>query len=659
MNLKDGEVVQMKWRAGRYMKPVEIIKKGTRLFLKFGYSPELIAEVKSSFADRKWHGYDEKPLKMWSISDTEHNWFQISYLACQNPYAHYDKELIEYNGPVRNGKDPYPHQDVIAAHFITRRRCVEAGEMGVGKTLAAINAMEYFYDLYKITQWLWVGPKSSLPNVRMEFADWGSKIIPRFVSYNQLKEIVETWPPDTRFYMGVVFDECQKLKTATSQRSRAAAHICSSIRKDWGEKGCIFLMSGTPAPKNPLDWWHIAELAQPGFLKEGSIHDLKSRLSIVSTEMNPVTGGMYPKIKSWKDDPKKCGICGEYQNEHMTSDMDHAWVPSVNEIEKLGERLKGLVHVTRKKDCLNLPDKVYRVIECKPTLKILNAAKIIGKSSPSVIRALTLLRELSDGFQYAQKENGKALCEICSGKKSITQPTYKGPEKTTDFLDSLGLPWQHYDSPDDVVIPIDKFPQFFELEDVVCPNCRGDGYITTYERTTTQFDCPKDEVLKDLLEEFEDIGRLVIYAGFTGSVDKCVDLIQSQGWDYIRVDGRGWQSNVGSDQEALLRTFQDTDKGPSRLAFIGAPTAAGTSFTLTASPAIVYFSNDFNAEARIQSEDRIHRIGMDVNRGATIIDILHLPSDLYVLDNLKAKRRLQDMSLGSLKDALDVEYRPE
>ena len=70
--------------------------------------------------------------------------------------------------------------------------------------------------------------------------------------------------------------------------------------------------------------------------------------------------------------------------------------------------------------------------------------------------------------------------------------------------------------------------------------------------------------------------------------------------------------------------------------------------TLTASPTIVYYSNDFNAESRIQSEDRIHRMGMDVNRGATIIDIVHLSSDELVLNNLRNKRKLQSLTLGEM-----------
>ena len=34
----------------------------------------------------------------------------------------------------------------------------------------------------------------------------------------------------------------------------------------------------------------------------------------------------------------------------------------------------------------------------------------------------------------------------------------------------------------------------------------------------------------------------------------------------------------------------------------------------------------------MQSEDRIHRKGMDENLGCTIVDLIHLPSDGRVLD---------------------------
>ncbi len=45
---------------------------------------------------------------------------------------------------------------------------------------------------------------------------------------------------------------------------------------------------------------------------------------------------------------------------------------------------------------------------------------------------------------------------------------------------------------------------------------------------------------------------------------------------------------------------------------------------------------------------------MDVNRGAMITDLVHLNSDLLILDNLKKKRRLQDMSLGQFHESLKM-----
>ena len=47
----------------------------------------------------------------------------------------------------------------------------------------------------------------------------------------------------------------------------------------------------------------------------------------------------------------------------------HPFVPSKNEVAYLHERLKGLVIIKHKKDCLNLPEKRYRQIVCKPSAR--------------------------------------------------------------------------------------------------------------------------------------------------------------------------------------------------------------------------------------------------------------------------------------------------
>lgn len=630
------------------MLPVTFRKLGTRLEVTFGFNRAFIDEIKSTFSEAKWHGFETPPRKLWSILDCAHNRFQIQYLAGMKPYDKFDRELPKLPNVQRNGLSTYSHQMVMTSHMLTRQTAINAGEMGTGKTLATILAMERTGAM----TWLWVGPKSSLNNIRKEFQRWGSKIMPHFINYHNLKSLVENWQPGRRVYQGIVFDEGQKLKTITSQRSIAAAHLCDAVRNDWGDEGYIFLLSGTPAPKSPLDWYSLCEIVCPGYLKEGSIHKFKERLAIVKNEMNPITGGTYPKIVGWRDNSAKCVVCGEIEHDMCA---DHPFTKGVNEIELLYERMKGLVLVTMKKDCLNLPDKIYRKMYAAPSRATLNAAKIIAKTNSNAAKALILLRELSDGFQYVQTPAGERLCDVCRGQKTVEQPTYCGPDKTSDFLESLGIDWGHYESIDDVIIDPVKFPQYFTNSSIECPNCSGKGTVQTFETTVKTFDCPKDQLIIDLMDEFEEIGRMVVYAGFTGSVDKLVDICKRQKWNYIRVDGRGWDSSLSVPVEDLIEEFQNPNSIYEKVMFIGNPAAASTSLTLTASNNLTYYSNSFNADDRIQSEDRIHRIGMDVNKGAIIIDLIHLPTDEYILENLKEKRRLQDMTLGQVKEALERE----
>jgi hypothetical protein len=249
---------------------------------------------------------------------------------------------------------------------------------------------------------------------------------------------------------------------------------------------------------------------------------------------------------------------------------------------------------------------------------------------------------------------GVEECPLCKGKKVVIQHEYIGPEKTILFLTTLGIDAGIYEKPEDAILPPHEYPDLYKDQAMACPTCKGCGEVTAYKRTAEQVKCPKEKVLKDLLDEHDDVGRIVIYAGFTGSVERCIKVVKSAQWDYIRFDGQGCSSSIdGLNQEGLLKAFQDNKEDYKRIAFIGQAGAAGMGLTLTASPTIVYYSNDFNAESRIQSEDRIHRPGMDTNLGATIIDIFHLGSDKYVYDNLKKKKRLQDMSLGELSNVIN------
>ena len=53
---------------------------------------------------------------------------------------------------------------------------------------------------------------------------------------------------------------------------------------------------------------------------------------------------------------------------------------------------------------------------------------------------------------------------------------------------------------------------------------------------------------------------------------------------------------------------------------VGTPQTGGYGITLTAANTVVYFSNGYDLEKRIQSEDRAHRIGQ--KKSVTYVDII-------------------------------------
>ena len=74
-------------------------------------------------------------------------------------------------------------------------------------------------------------------------------------------------------------------------------------------------------------------------------------------------------------------------------------------------------------------------------------------------------------------------------------------------------------------------------------------------------------------------------------------------------------SGVRQEQIAL---FQQKN-GPARY-FVGNAQTGGYGITLTAANTVVYYSNSYDLEKRLQSEDRAHRIGQ--TGSVTYVDLI-------------------------------------
>jgi hypothetical protein len=611
----------------KYAYPVTI--KEDDKFIFFHDTPMAVKDELKAMRGARWMGYDPmNPEKCWRVDNCRRNRFNLDYMEGKKPFARYTRPLLEAVKELGIILPPkrmdnrgvehtvYGHQNEMTYHTLVRRQCVISGEMGVGKTLAIFRAIEH--SCVPLT-W-YVAPKSALAAVQLDAKKWRFHSNVLYMTYDEMKKRLTEWKEGTPPPQFVVFDESSRLKNASSQRSQAAYYLAEQMRDAYGDKAYIVLMTGSPAPKSPVDWYWQCEIACPGFLKEGDVKKFENRLAI-SERQGDFTGISYFKRLAWRDgNPNTCR-CGQKKDHpvHDNTKLDgpyHEFNVVENEVGNLYKRMGGLVYVKFKKDCLDLPEKQYRLIKLKPSLDLMRASRLIAAKAPNVITAMTLLRELSDGFQYQDELVADDICLQCMGNCFVV----------------------------------------VDGKDTPCIGCSATGSKRKTVRKVVEVPSPKLDALTDLLEENEDYGRLVVYAGFMGSIDRICSHVTRLGWQFIRVDGRGWfnSMNPAWDTVRVQEEFQKLSENPAeKIVFVGHPGSAGMGLTLTAASMIVYVSNDFNGESRIQSEDRIHRPGADENRGCTIVDLVLLPTDQKLLDNLARKRELQSISLGELAQAID------
>ena len=93
----------------------------------------------------------------------------------------------------------------------------------------------------------------------------------------------------------------------------------------------------------------------------------------------------------------------------------------------------------------------------------------------------------------------------------------------------------------------------------------------------------------------------------------------------------------------LFENFQNQDHDLTYL--IANPKTGGYGITLTASHTVVYFSNNYDLEIRLQSEDRAHRIGQK-NKVTYVDFVCQGTVDEKILTALKNKVDIASQVMG-------------
>ena len=189
-----------------------------------------------------------------------------------------------------------------------------------------------------------------------------------------------------------------------------------------------------------------------------------------------------------------------------------------------------------------------------------------------------------------------------------------------------------------VMSTVNVMTQLMRLHQVTC------GHFKADDNTITHLKNNRLDELMSLLEEVE--GKVIIWANYVEDIKMIVEKLKKTHGDDSTVEYHGAvDPRVRQEQIAL---FQQKN-GPARY-FVGNTQTGGYGITLTAANTVVYYSNNYNLEQRLQSEDRAHRIGQ--TGSVTYVDLIAEGTiDEKIVKSLRSKINIANEIMGEdLKD---------
>ncbi len=175
--------------------------------------------------------------------------------------------------------------------------------------------------------------------------------------------------------------------------------------------------------------------------------------------------------------------------------------------------------------------------------------------------------------------------------------------------------------------------QLVRLHQIIC------GHLTTDDGEVRTLKNNRIKELLDILEETD--GKVIIWAVYRHDIKEITNILSG------RYGKNAVESFFGDtldrDRQDIIDRFQDRESD--LRFFVGNPKTGGYGLTLTASHTVIYYSNSYDLEIRLQSEDRAHRISQD--KKVTYIDLITEGTvDELIVKNLRSKINLATKILG-------------
>ena len=154
---------------------------------------------------------------------------------------------------------------------------------------------------------------------------------------------------------------------------------------------------------------------------------------------------------------------------------------------------------------------------------------------------------------------------------------------------------------------VNTLTQLMRLQQITC------GHFTADDGGTQAIANNRITELMNVLEETE--GKAIIWAHYQYDITSIIkEVVKKYGKESI-VDYYGLTPQ--SERQSNIKKFQDD---PKCRFIVGTPSTGGYGITLTAANTVIYYSNGYDLEKRLQSEDRAHRIGQQ--KSVTYVDLI-------------------------------------
>ena len=449
--------------------------------------------------------------------------------------------------------EPFEHQR--KTFYLSRDQKVFAllMEQGTGKTKVVIDNSAYLYSKGEIQSLVVIAPngvhRNWIREVETHLPDWckyeityyrsgmNKKETESFESVLHSKDCLKIFTFNVEAFTSpkavhwmerillsnevmLVVDESTRIKTPSAKRTKLITKFGKNAKYRR-------ILTGTPITKNAADVYAQFKFLDPQILGYDSFYSFRNQYCVM--------GG-----------------------------FEQRQIIAYKNLDELSRNVEGHSFRVLKKDCLDLPPKIYQ----------------------------------------------RHFVEMSERQKKMYNTMKKG------FIAELE---------GNVIEAPEAITRLLRLQQILC------GWFPTENDRVQPIDekNPRIEALKDILEGIES--KVIIWARFRADIRAIERLLGDLAVSY--------HGDVDSDaRELAIDRFQ---KGDAKY-FIGTPQAGGTGLTLTAAEYAIYYSNSFNLEERLQSEDRCHRIGTKNN--VTYIDIECQKSiDSKIIKALRDKKNIADI----------------